>query len=401
MELSFGQAIKKVKAILDESKKILKNYYFVFIVIIVALILAITLLIWLSILNFSNNSPLSNAILFLSSASTFIVAILTISYVLTSSKQLTEMQKERMFQYQPLPWIVNVKFILKSPKLFSITHKETLANGSEKCSHKQIAILSTLIADYEIKNFGEHPAVCVDIFSEVEIPKIRSFHSIWRRVPILDSKQSISSMEPTKPSDLDSFYFTEDTSGDLIQALISGDEEKYPIFKIRVVYKNVIGGPFFVETAYKLYPTSDKLETLKSWIGIIASFPKQYQKELADITGEIKDCKFFPKTDNLKKIEDHLRTVVISDDIQLSPVEQHGEQYITSATRENYLRLLQFNQYSVTKRVLGHSKEENPSEMDNSIPCIDYVRHQLEIQLPASKKSKTPASSVESKSKKP
>jgi hypothetical protein len=355
----------------------IKKYFYLFIIILVLAALVISFLIADSIIIFSE--PISNSIIFLSYASTFIIAVLTISYVLTTSKQLDEMKKEREFQYQPLPWVKEIKPTLKTPQLFSKPEYCVDADGVNKCKHKEFIISSILNIDFTIKNYSEHPAVCIDVLSRLIIQNKRDTISIVKRIPILEADQIISTDSKNGPSTVGSFYFDEDPAGDIIQALLANCSEMYPTFQIRILFRNVIGGHFVIENSYQLFPTEEHTDTLKNWIGVTVSFPKQFSNELKEINGELKDCVFTPTGEKFSVIDKHLKNALIVKNLNLVPVEIPGKQTVKSISKEAYIKMTTGFAYSVTKAITRPDGcpllEKNKEEPKDTIFCMHRVLH--------------------------
>ena len=91
--------------------------------LIIILVFLLTTLLVLVVLNFFIKE--FDLLTDLSGISSFVIAILTVFYVLTTSnqldimsKQLIEMKNSREFQNQPLPWLDKVRMEIEAPRLF-------------------------------------------------------------------------------------------------------------------------------------------------------------------------------------------------------------------------------------------------------------------------------------------
>lgn len=235
----------------------------------------------------------------ISTISAFFTVILIGLYVVVNSKQLdvmskqlNEMKNDRELQNQPLPWISNIEFYIEKPKLY-YTPPEPI--------EKRHSVQATYWAEFEIKNVGSYPAVCVDVSSLVLVLKDKpnttydscpvtliddssdivkkkddkylSFEGLSKRIDTLEEKEKCNSH----------FMFSSDCEGVLLKRLIDSRNIHYPILKIRILFKNVLGACFFLYNIYHLYPPYIDYEispVLKDWLSKMVSFPITYNNEL-------------------------------------------------------------------------------------------------------------------------
>jgi len=229
------------------------------------------------------------------------------------AKQLNEMKYDRELQNQTLPWISELNFCVEKPRLYySPPEKEHSAH-------------SRYWAYLFVKNLGSFHAVCTDVSSHIIVLKNKSttdydaclgtplnnssdnekpneekillFDTTSIRIDILEEKEKYPANKPKG----DDFLFADDQEGILLKRLIDSNIVGYPILKIRIHYKNVLGACFALYNVYQIYPTYTDGEinpVIKDWLSKILSFPITYSNEL----GRLKNL----KKSNNKKEHDEL-----------------------------------------------------------------------------------------------
>jgi len=264
------------------------------------------------------------------------------------------MRRERELQNQPLPWITKIKVIIEKPQLF-------LSGPNSLNFH------SRYIISLQLKNIGNHPAVCIDIGSKLSLfsdkEKIE-YSTVYERIDTLEEKQE--SLE-----DSISFLFPSDQSGNLIKNILSQKTNNYPILEIDMFYKNIIGGCFLIKNKYKLYPKISREDhslildesILKNWIGLIRSIPAQFEKDITNLEGSIKDCKFVYDKDDDKprNVDKYIEANLIGDNIELVPDPIPGELTINPLSSYEYENLILKTRYSRRLYVL-ESEPNTPLE---------------------------------------
>lgn len=281
--------------------------------------------------------PKFDAIAYLSGWSTFVLAILTAIYVITTSgqlnimkKQLDEMRKERELQCQPLPWFEQIKFYIIKPKLFY--------SPPEKL-HK---FLSKYDIGFTLKNIGTFPAICIDISSRIEIPRDNDFifiDTISKRIDALEEKANY----PPDGSLNKSFSFTEDAStiGKVLEALRDNNIEKYPRIMIRILYKNVLGGCFILFNEYVIYPKDENQDSvMKNWLSEIKAFNIKYKNEIDQLT-EIRNYNREKWDILFEELKSQIAcTLVGEDEIELSVFPIPNSLKVVPISYEDYKSIL-------------------------------------------------------------
>lgn len=234
-------------------------YYFIKKYILIGIIIFL-LILGIALTIYSHYYPDFNAIVILSGISTYAVALFTAIYAYLSSKQVDEIVTQRELQYQPLPWITEIKATIAKPRTF-------FSEGNKHifCSRYFIYL--------KLKNLSNHPAVNIDIsatLSNFDDSKVKRINSAEIRIETLEEKQDY----PRNPAEKCNFMFTGDDTGELIKSLLSGNTSKFPRISIIILYKNIIGGCFIITNTYSLFPLynhkehKNQEEILKNWIGL-------------------------------------------------------------------------------------------------------------------------------------
>lgn len=291
-------------------------------------IIIFLLLLGLIVLIYAYYHPEFNSFEILSGISTYAVALFTAIYAYLSSRQVEEIVKQRELQYQPLPWIVEIKPRIEKPKVFY-----ALKN--------QLIFYSRYFFHFKLKNLGDHPAVNIDLSGTLLIyteKGIKKCSSASIKVNALEEKQSYPDTESC------SLMFNGDYSGDLIKSLLSEDIDKFPQLSLKLLYKNIIGGCFLITNLYTIYPLYNHKDCkmhegiLKNWIGLIRALPVQFEKELINPDGKFENCSFIPGSES--QHDKYLKENLIGDDIKLEAVPILGKLNIQSITNYEYNKLL-------------------------------------------------------------
>jgi len=272
-------------------------------------------------------NPNFNMIELLSAGSTYAVALLTVAYVLTTSKQLDvmanqleEAKRDRELQNQPLPLIYEVKMLLEKPDFYYTPPSHPKDPYSAK---------SRYIVEFNLKNIGNFPALCVDISAQIIVPKnndvIRLNASASLRIDALEPSQIIK-YDVTSEEGL---LFSGDDDYSVLNALIETELEKYPQLLLKVYYRNLLGGCFIVSNVYALYPEEDNDPVLKNWITQISSFSIQYKNELNTLK-RIEGTNQEQWTELFDKLNEILKKSLTDKEIMLNPEPKLPEEWAQS-----------------------------------------------------------------------
>ena len=285
-----------------------------------------------------------DAITYLSGCSTFVIALLTVVYVLTISKQLDimagqleEMKRDHELQNQPLPWIYLVKVFVEMPRFFF---------SPPALPVNQYNAQSRYRVKFTLKNIGRFPGVCIDVSSRIAIPQGDKYSYLGTtsvRIDTLEEKQ----IYPYDKKSQDSFLFTKDHEGALLKALRENDLQKYPHLLFRVLYKNVLGGCFALYNEYRLYPENSEQDLiLKNWLSQITSFRIQYKKEL-DSLNTLRNSNSDRWEELFVQVKTQFADSLNGEDIKLRPWPIPGTFRVKPISSEEYVQAIANISYGI------------------------------------------------------
>ena len=294
------------------------------------IILIIIIIFGLFIFVYSLVNPNFNAITYLSGGSTFFIAILTIIYVLTTSKQLdvmtsqlNEMKHERELQNQPFPWITSIKMTLEKPDFYYYPPEDKYSTS-----------IRTYV-DFKLKNIGNFPSICIDVSSKIIIPKDKEplhINTTSIRIDTIEEKQ----IYPFSKKEKDNFMFVKNQI-QLLQSLTENNIKKFPRLSFCITYKNIMGGCFMALNEYLiLQKTTNQKKIITNWLTKLTSFSIKYKEELEDLK-EIKksDRKNWEKLFN-KTRKSFLTSITNKKGIELLIWAIPGAFIIKSISNEEY-----------------------------------------------------------------
>lgn len=220
-------------------------------------------------------NPSFDALKLLSGYATFLIALLTVVYVITTrrqlrvmTRQLDEMARDRELQAQPLPWPVALMVYSERPRLFK---------GPEHPDRPIMLVRHH--AETRIRNLGSSTAVSVDISSFLVVPsdkKPTQWSCVSCRAEVLEEKHEYPEQEGEK----NTFMFAEDQGALLLTSLLDNRLERLPMLHVLVHYRNILGASFALRRIYRLYPKKDTQETIKTWLERLHNFPLRYKEDL-------------------------------------------------------------------------------------------------------------------------
>jgi hypothetical protein len=233
------------------------------------------------------NNP-SEYLQLISGFSTFVVALLTATYVFTTTNQLTvmekqldEMKKGRELENQPFPLLENPKFIIERPQTYY-----TPPSGKAD-------IHSLYHIDYKVKNIGKDIAfgVFIDPKFIVEYNN-ESFidECVPRKLEIIEEGKYFESDKPTFDN-YNKIFITGDTNFLTPKSLLKSKLDKLPKLQLTIYYKNFLGTAFKFTCFYDIYPYLDRFEEsentpiqkLKKWVSILTDAHVKYSISLRQI----------------------------------------------------------------------------------------------------------------------
>jgi len=210
---------------------------------------------------------------YLTGISSFVIAILTVFYVLTTSNQLDvmsnqliEMKKDRELQNQPLPWLENIFLEIEAPRLYYSPPE------------KRHSFISRYNVFLDLENLSDCPAISIDISSKLIFKKADNqdvLTSTFERVDTLAGNQKYPKNDKDKKID---FLFPGDNSCDLFTIL--RDSIETPLLKIDITYRNILGACFLIENEYQLFQHEDDEDIINKWHTDIVSFPTKEKEKI-------------------------------------------------------------------------------------------------------------------------
>lgn len=222
-------------------------------------------------------NPSFKGLTLLSGFATYIIALLTVVYVITTrgqlrimNRQLSEMTRDRELQAQPLPWPIEVRVYSERPKLFT---------GPD---HPNRPI--TLIrhhAEAKLRNLGANTAISVDISAHLEIPGDNE-PTRWScascRAEVIEDKHEY----PDKKGEKNSFLFPMDKDALVLTRLLSDQVGELPLLHLVIHYRNILGAYFRLRRYYRIYPQKETQDTVKTWLERVHNLPIRH-KETFDL----------------------------------------------------------------------------------------------------------------------
>jgi hypothetical protein len=293
----------------------------------------------------------------LSAGSTYAVAVLTVGYVLTTSRQLDimrdqldEAKRNRELSNQPLPWIQQIELLIERPRLFTVPNFNYSGSGNEV----EYSFYSRYHFEHKVKNIGNSPAVAVDISTILAIPHNDTplkFGAVSERIDVLEPGE----IYPPNTSHNLSHLFASDSKGETLGSLREMHPQKVPYLLLRIIYKNILGGCFLIDNKFIIYPKDDnQYEIIKKWLTSIAAFPIEYKYDINTLYQLRKENK--EKCDELyNKIKEKVNNSTIEEDIKLNVIQVPGVLKIQAISIDQYNELMKNLQYGTPLPPIHHS----------------------------------------------
>ncbi|MPM17362.1 hypothetical protein SDC9_63751 [bioreactor metagenome] len=214
-------------------------------------------------------NPNFDFITYLSGTSSFFVAILTVLYVLTTTKQLEIMNKQlnqmeqgQALKSQPFPILELVKIELERPRFFYTPPKD------EYSFHSKIYMKGLL------NNLLDEPVICIDISAEILLPsENKKLKMTTKRIEALKGK------EQTKDGVIELMY-PSDYNATFINAIRENKVNNRPKLSVELLYRSISGGYFCQNSIFHVLEKDEANEQLKQWNTYIVSFNTKFRDEL-------------------------------------------------------------------------------------------------------------------------
>jgi hypothetical protein len=308
---------------IEKIKLILRSAFSVLIACLI--ILLVFFLIYYAI-----NPNKTNILEFIMATSTFMIALLTLAYVMTTSRQLTamrqqlqEMKKSRELISQPLPIPIPSKVFIEKPRAY-YSPPDKKYNG-----------ISRYHVECEVNNHGTSPAVSIHLCSCLNVNingKTKSFRSSLEYIDVSPEKSHMAAADKNAPS----FMFVEDESAIVIDALRSQDPRNAPLLRICTVYKNVLGASFVCRQSFQLFrETNEQEEILKKWQSQITTFSSTFKHEIEELKRLAdKDSKGWDSL--FKEMKETYTKMLEGEDQNIRAIQAPGAFKTETITEEQY-----------------------------------------------------------------
>lgn len=242
-----------------EPKKINKILVFILIVLCLAFIGCFAYSFFDSNFSFVNT---------ISSISSFFVAVLTVVYVYTTSKQmdymkqqLNQMQNDHRMSEQPIVDFQELQFKIERPRLFYTPPKD------------KYSYLSRYHLGLKVSNVSSYPALFVDISAELII------HDKNDELGLVTTSERLNLVSANSVSESVDIMFSGDNDNYILSALRSHSTFGLPQIHIKACYKSLSGASYLLEHTYWLDILEDNIDILKNWHTSIVSAPIE-EKEI-------------------------------------------------------------------------------------------------------------------------
>ncbi|MEE0110065.1 MAG: hypothetical protein UEP57_04135 [Oscillospiraceae bacterium] len=201
----------------------------------------------------SQKNPNTDFITTISGIGTFATALLTALYVYTTTQQisiannqLAEMKHDRITQEQPLVVVDCEKFNVNPPKMYYSPPEN------------EYSFCSQYYYEAEIKNESSFAAISVDVTSEMLIKTDEGkkvLHSSSKRIKTLSAGQQIKI----------GFLFLDEGKYSVYTALRQMKTKELPTVKTTIIYKNLCGAYFKVNSYSSVFPSKEDTQQLIAW----------------------------------------------------------------------------------------------------------------------------------------
>jgi len=272
-----------------------------------------------------------DTIAFISGVSAFVVAILTVMYVFTTTKQLSvmesqlsEMKNDRELQNQPLPWIIEVTLLLEKPRTYFYPFMELVVN-------------TRYHAKVKLKNIGSSPAIGANVSALLIFPKEDGYDKLDCPSHIIDLIEESPNSKDIEKCESFNLTFAPDTEYKLLQALRNRNVKQYPVLIITVVYKNILGGCFATVNKYIMHPQKGYDEGLISnWHTQIVSIPVAYSSEIKLLNSDLREQNKEEWDKVYDKLKESVSNKLEGDDILLGSTSVPGAFSVETISMTEY-----------------------------------------------------------------
>lgn len=205
--------------------------------------------------------------------SSFFVALLTVIYVYTTSKQLdfmkqqlNQMQQEQRMNEQPILDLVSSEFKIERPRFYYTPPED------------EYSYLARYFFSVHLNNISNYPAVFVDLSAQLIVKENGT------ELYLDTSSKRLNVIPANSVSDKVQIMFVGDSEHKIMSALRSYSAENLPKLKIVVYYKSLSGANYQLTHTYWLDLKKDNNESfdvLRNWHTTLVSAPIE-EKEILE-----------------------------------------------------------------------------------------------------------------------
>lgn len=304
---------------------------------ILLVILVLLLAIGIFVVVYRLFSPRFNAVAYLSAASTFAIALLTIGYVITTKRQLDvmdnqlrEMKRQTAFQRQPYPRLQDLGFKIQKPVFTYYPPKD------------DFVVLTRYSLGFNLENIGESPAIGITVMGRLLVGKDKELESFPpnSEVAIEALAQGGKWKEAIEGDDI---RFFSDKEAAVMIALMERDPRLCPQLCMMVMYRNTLGGAFSVHSHYLLMPKEkEQYDVLNNWQKNVNSFGTEYKHEVESIRRKKGQGDNSWRDDGEKVAEDFAKECIGEEAIEIKAILKPGSTEVIlmeSEALDTYLAL--------------------------------------------------------------
>lgn len=238
-------------------------------------------------------NPFFSFINTLSSISSFFVAVLTVIYVYTTSKQmdfmkqqLEQMQKDQRMTEQPILDLTELKFEIERPRFYYTPPED------------EFSFLSRYHFSVQIHNVSNYPALFADISAQL------LFEDHGKQFCLGATSRRLNLIAANTVTDSVSIMFANDKGHKIMSALRSYKTSGLPKIQLTICYKSLSGANYLLEHTYWLDVSKENKEdivVLKNWHSSIISAPIEEKETLTIIKNEKNEDKWDMSFDLVKE----------------------------------------------------------------------------------------------------
>lgn len=279
------------------------------------------------------NYPSFDFITYISTVSSFFIAILTVLYVLTTSRQLgimklqlKQMEKESRFKNEPLPVLEKCILRLENPRFFYAPPFD------------EYSFFSRYFLHGDIYNLTEEPVICLVVKTKILVKG--EDNSTSELLAFEKNIEFLAGKEKTLNEAVSSMI-VQDKKGILFEAI---RERKEIICEIKLFYKNISGGCFIQKNCKQMIAEPEHIEVIKQWHTYIAMFFTKYKEELK-ILKSIKNKDREQWESIFSKIKKDIQEEIPSHPIQMELYSMPDEFEIKTIEEKDFLIELEKDDY--------------------------------------------------------